>query len=614
MPHAVASRPADVAVVERAVRSASSARRRHRPWYRRITRDRVLLGLLGVLVLLLMVFGFQAWRATQSLRLAANQAELLQNQVVAGDDAGARSTLLGLRGSTQRARAMTDGMLWDVGASMPLLGRNIAAVQTVAQVADQVTTEALPPVVTLAKQINLKTFSPQDGKVDLAAVRRIAPSLEAADRALSAADRSLDAIDADSLLVPLRGPVGDVQTKIGGAADATASSELASRLLPSMLGGQGTRRYLLLIQNNAEVRASGGIPGSFAIITARDGRLSMGKQGGYVDLPQLSGPAVPMTDDEATTFPTSLVKDIRDVNVTPDFPRTGQIARAIAKKGLDTDVDGVISVDPVAMSYLLGGTGPVSLGQGVVLDQATAVDTLLSRAYLLLEPAQQDEVFKIAARAIFDAVKAGKGDARLVISGLAQAAAENRLTVWSAKDAEQREIATTGLSGELAGDDGRTPHVGVYLGDAASTKMEYYLDQTTTATSQRCLTGDVQEIVTSTTLRSNAPDNAAKLPASVTGDGRYTPRGTMRLLVRLIAPYGGGFTEVKLDGRTQTVYADSLKGRNVTKVLLTLEPGQTHTITTSMISGKGQDRPAVLSTTPGVQLTRNDVAVASACS
>jgi hypothetical protein len=614
MSPAGASRPAELPGVERVVRSASYARRRRRPWYRKISRDRVLLGLLGVLVLLLVVFGFQAWRATQSLRLAANQAELLQNQVVAGDDAGARSTLLGLRESTERARAMTDGMLWDVGASMPLLGRNIAAVQTVARVADQVTTEALPPVVKLAKQINLKTFSPQRGTVDLAAVRRIAPSLAAAEEALSTADHTLATIDVGSLLVPLRGPVGDVQAKIGGAADATAASELASRLLPPMLGERGTRRYLLLIQNNAEVRSTGGIPGSFAIVTARNGRLSMGRQGGYADLPQLSSPAVPMTDDEATTFPTTLVKDIRDVNVTPDFPRTGQIATALAKKGLDTEVDGVISVDPVAMSYLLGGTGPVSLGQGVVLDQATAVDAMLSKTYLLLESAQQDEVFKIAARAIFDAVKAGKGDARLVVSGLVQAAAENRLMVWSAKDAEQREIATTGLSGALAGDDGRTPHVGVYLGDAASTKMEYYLDQTTTATSQRCLTGDVQEIVTSTTLRSNAPDNAAKLPTSVTGDGRYTPRGTMRLLVRLIAPYGGGFTEVKLDGKPQTVYADSLKGRNVTKVLLTVEPGRTHTITTSMISGQGQDRPAILSTTPGVQLTRNDVPVPSACS
>ncbi|MCW2830640.1 MAG: hypothetical protein JWP31_1332, partial [Aeromicrobium sp.] len=59
----------------------SSQRSRHRPWYRRITRDQVLLGLLGLVVVVVLVFGWQAYRASQSLRLAANQAELLQNQI-----------------------------------------------------------------------------------------------------------------------------------------------------------------------------------------------------------------------------------------------------------------------------------------------------------------------------------------------------------------------------------------------------------------------------------------------------------------------------------------------------------------------------------------------------
>lgn len=593
---------------------SSSTRRRHRPWYRKLSRDRVLLAVLGVVVLLLVAFGYQALRAGQSLRLAASQAELLQNQVVAGDAAGARTTLSALTESADRARSLTDGPLWDAGARVPWLGRNVSAIRTVAEVTDDVTTRALPAVVDLADRINLKTFSPRRGRIDLAAVRETSPALRTADRSIGDAGRRLSTIDTDSLLVPLRGPVGDIQDRVRGAAAATASSELASRLLPTMLGSTGTRRYLLMIQNNAESRSTGGITGSFAILKAKDGRLSMGRQGSYGDLPTFDEPVLPMTTEEKAVFPPTLVTDIRDVNVTPDFPRTARIAQAMVEKGLGTTVDGVISVDPVAMSYLLAGTGPVSLGQGVVLDQTTAVEALLNKTYLLLPPAQQDEVFEISARKVFDAVAAGKGDARLIISGLVQAAAENRLTVWSAREAEQQEILTTGLSGALAADGGRTPQIGVYLGDAASTKMEFYLDQTTTATSRRCLDGDVQEIETSTTLASTAPDNAASLPESVTGDGRYTPRGTMRLLVRLVAPHEGGFTDVRLDGRTQTVYADRLGSRTVTRVLLTLKPGQTRTITTRMVSGRGQDRPAVLATTPGARAVRNDVRVPSSCS
>ena len=44
-----------------------------------------------------------------------------------------------------------------------------------------------------------------------------------------------------------------------------------------MLGEEGERTYLVAFQNNAEVRATGGMPGSMVELTARDGRLKMGR-------------------------------------------------------------------------------------------------------------------------------------------------------------------------------------------------------------------------------------------------------------------------------------------------------------------------------------------------
>lgn len=594
--------------------ASSQQRRRPKPWYRRITRERALLAALAAVVLLLLLFGWQAMRASSSLRLAASQAELLQNQIVAGDDAGAKATLGRLQESADRAKGTTDGLMWDIGSRVPLVGKNVKAVQTVSEVIDQVATEALPPVVALSKQINLDTFSPKDGRVDLAAVKKISPSIITADRALQRAERKLDGIDAQSLLVPLRGPVGAIQFKIGNAASASSNSVLAARLLPSMLGEGTTRRYLLLIQNNAEVRSTGGISGSFAMLKAKNGKLSMGFQGSYADLVQSPEPVVAMTTSEKTLFPATLATNILDVNVTPDFPRSGEIARALVKKVRDEDVDGVISVDPVAMSFILRATGPVQTDlPGFVLNEVNAVDLLLNTTYLKLGLQQQDDAFEIAARTVFDVITQGKADARLVIGGLVQGVAENRVMVWSSRAEEQALIGPSALSGALKGDDGSTPHVGMYLGDAASGKMEYYLDYATSVAAGRCLPGDIQEISTSTSLTSTAPSNAARLAESVVGTGKYTPKGTMKLIARFYAPFGGGFTSVKLNNVPQTIYADQQKGRNVTKVLLTIKPGETQTITTTMITGKGQDGDAVFSTTPGVRSTQNDVEVKSAC-
>lgn len=595
--------------------SSTQRRRGHRPWYRRITRDRVLLVVLGIVVLLLLLFAFQAYRASSSLRLAASQAELLQNQIVAGDDVAAKDTLASLQESADRAQGLTDGPLWDIGSKVPFFGKNVKAVQTVSRVVDDVAADAMPPVVALSKQINLDTFSPRDGKVDLEAINEIAPSVATVDKALTAAQRELDGIDAESLLVPLRGPVGTIQFKIDSAKSAADSGDLAARLLPPMLGEGGTRRYLLMIQNNAEIRSTGGIAGSYAILKAKGGKLTMGFQGSIQDLKQFSEPVLPLTKNEARVFAPTLVTNLLDSNITPDFPRTGEIAKAMVEKGLDVKVDGVISVDPVALSYLLAGTGPVKIKGGPVLDQTNAVDLLLNKTYTLLSDRDlQDAVFKTAARSIFDVVKKGRGEPRLVIDGLVRSAEENRLLVWSSHQKEQDLLQPSALSGELSGNGGRTPHVGLYIGDAASTKMEYYLDYQTNVIAGRCLAGDIQELSTTTELTSNAPSDAAKLPKAVTGNGLFTPRGTMRLVLRFYSPYAGGFTDVRVNGKSQTVYADTHRGRNVTKVVLTVDPQQTYTITTNMISGRGQDLDGVFSTTPGARSTQNDVPIKSACS
>ncbi len=160
-----------------------------------------------------------------------------------------------------------------------------------------------------------------------------------------------------------------------------------------------------------------------------------------------------MTDDETSVFSSVLVSDLRDANLTPDFPRTGEITRAMVKKGLDEDVDGVISVDPVAMSFILAGTGPVTLDGGGVLTQENAVAVLLNAVYVSYQDNErQDEIFQQAARKIFDVVKSGRGESRLAITGWSRPRAENRLTVWSSHDEEQRLIAALG---DLRGDEGR---------------------------------------------------------------------------------------------------------------------------------------------------------------
>ena len=49
----------------------------------------------------------------------------------------------------------------------------------------------------------------------------------------------------------------------------------ATRILPSVLGADGPRRYLVLVQNNSEPRSLGGLAGSVIELRANRGRIEL---------------------------------------------------------------------------------------------------------------------------------------------------------------------------------------------------------------------------------------------------------------------------------------------------------------------------------------------------
>ncbi|MBA2463434.1 MAG: DUF4012 domain-containing protein, partial [Nocardioidaceae bacterium] len=130
------------------------------------------------------------------------------------------------------------------------------------------------------------------------------------------------------------------------------------------------------------------------------------------------------------------------MNFTPDFPRTAELIAGMWESRQGLAVDGVVSADPVALSYMLRGTGPVETTGGRTLTAESAVPLLLSEVYAEIpDPARQNDFFDEAASSVFDAVAAGTGQPRIVLDGLTQAASERRVLVWSARGDEQRILA-----------------------------------------------------------------------------------------------------------------------------------------------------------------------------
>jgi hypothetical protein len=563
-------------------------------------RLRWALGLVGVALVVLVAYtGYQALQARSALKLVADDFTVLADQLTAGDATGARATLEDAQEHATDARDNTDGPGWWLTGKMPGVGPNIEAVRTVAGVSHGLAHDVLPDVVVASETLKPENLRPDNGRVDLAPIEEVAPVVVRADEALQRQVATVEDVDTSSLSTSIAEPVDLMADKLGEAARLSDRASRAVRLLPPMLGADGRRDYLLLFQNNAEVRATGGIPGSFAVVSAEDGRVRLGSQGDAATIGRFDSPPIPLTADERTLYGENLGRFPQNVTFTPDFTRSAELARAMWNDVNGLQVDGVISADPVALSYLLAGTGPVDAPGGRRLTADNAVDLLLSDVYAeITEPAQQNVFFNAVAGSVFDAVASGRGEPKVVLDGLVRGASERRLMVWSSVPEEQELLAPTKLGGALPTEPAAAPEVGVYLNDGSGNKMSYYLRHRVDVTQTRC-EGDRQYLDTTVDLRSTAPDDVASLPDYVAASGFGSPRGTIRTTFYVYAPVGGFVEEVLVDGEPVDVGRLEHDGREVVSTTLDLAPGEQRELSVRLAGGEGQLAEPVLRTTPG---------------
>ena len=146
--------------------------------------------------------------------------------------------------------------------------------------------------------------------------------------------------------------------------------------LAHVLGEDDFRRYMVVFQNEGELRATGGFLGSFAICDFQKGSF-LGcdiPEGGSYDLKgQLASYVKP-------PVPLQLVNgrwEFQDANWWPDFETSAQKMMWFYEESRDTTLDGVIAVNSAMLERFLSIVGPITnSAYGVTLDSDTAVHTL----------------------------------------------------------------------------------------------------------------------------------------------------------------------------------------------------------------------------------------------
>jgi hypothetical protein len=599
---------------------SSTNQRGHRQaaTHRRARRRRLVIASSWLAAVAVLAIAAAAWlgsRATiikTELEATTQLIPVLKGNIAGDKPQEASATADQLRAHTAAAREAAGDPLWALASAVPVLGANFSAIAEIARSADDVTTFGVAPLVKVFDSLNWDSLLPSSTGTNLEPIQQASPSVSAAAHAVRGSADRLNRIDASSLWPQVSEPMmrarEQLQT-VTGALDVAAN---AAQVAPNMLGAQTPRHYLLMIQNNAEARASGGIPGALAVLTLDKGKLTLGVQGSAADVGVMS-PVLPVDADQQRIYSTRLGTYMQDVNLTPDFPTAASTAQAMWEKKTGQHVDGVISLDPVALGYVLDATGPVkitspelvALAAGKLpteLNGKNVVPTLLSDVYAkIAQPQLQDAYFAGVAKEIFGALSSGQGEAKGLIEGLTRGTAEGRVLLWSESAQEQAVLAEYPLSGSIAGPSVAPAQFGVYFNDGTGAKMDYYVKRTVQLV-EECTGDDYGQVKVRITSTNTAPaDAATSLPTYVTGGGgNGVPAGTVRTNVVAYGPVQANVETVNVDGTKTGFAAHRHANRPVGTVTVSLAPGQSSTVELTFGKIVQHTEPTVF-VTPSVQ-------------
>ena len=333
-----------------------------------------------------------------------------------GDTAAARRAFRAAAHDFEAAHDDLNTPLVLPSLAVPYLASNMAAARSLAAIGSDLADAG----GAVAGAVQPSALDVVGGRLPLEEVRAITPKLARATEVLDDAEHRLQEVRDDPYLLPkIRDAADDVHRELAKAAAEAGHATLAARLAPALFGADGPRRYLLVVQNNAESRATGGFIGNYGVLTADNGKLHVDRlkrTREWNEALALSQPALDALDVPAdytnryAQFRPE--RSLQNVNLSPDFPSVGKVLMALAPHAGVGPVDGVMAVDPAGLAALLELTGPVEVeGWPVPVDAENVVDIALKEEYAAFAetPDRADFLGDIAQAAVEKATSENLG-------------------------------------------------------------------------------------------------------------------------------------------------------------------------------------------------------------
>ncbi len=463
---------------------------------------------------------------------------------------------------------------------IPILNKNLQAIKRLTSAGFQVSLagESLAKASMFFPQKHGKIdLSLSNGKVDLRPFLSAKPYIDQANLYTLQAMAEYEKAPSTLLIPSISKAREELGKQLPKLRDITTNMKLALDVLPGALGSQTPRRYFLAIQNNAELRATGGLIGNYGIVTMDKGRLSLTDFNEILKLQAMNPHANNVPKDYLARYGRFQATSIwSNTNMSPDFPTVSRILLNLYGSATGVSLDGVIAVDPVGLQYLLAAIGPINLpgDKSIIIDEHNVVNWTLIDAYAKYTNRDQRKDFLAdVARAVWLRVISGQiANKSKLIDQIRLALSEKHMAVFSNNSKEQALAESLGYGGALLPTD--NDYVQVIMQNHGANKIDVYMHE---------------EISYSIKLRPDGSGLARMsvnvinktpitgLPAYVSGDNPLGARGgSSNTWLNLYVPQGCQLTST--NGARNQVDIGTEKDKTVFSQYVKLASGTSRTV------------------------------------
>ncbi len=240
----------------------------------------------------------------------------------------------------------------------------------------------------------------------------------------------------------------DFKSKLPLFVEAIGKSSDYAKFFENLIDVSGSKRYLILFENSSELRPTGGFPGSYAVVSFKDGKMDDFFVDDVYNIDgQIKESIIPPLQMQHIT-PTW---GMRDANWFIDFPTSAHKIEEFYKKETGNSIDGVVAVNPKLVAEVLDVVGTVNMPEyNLSLDSKNILTTIQDQVEYGANRTQPKQVIKDFAPLLLHKIYTAKSEQWLQIFNNMVAAMDQKQVLMYFNNLSLESFATdNGFGGQV---------------------------------------------------------------------------------------------------------------------------------------------------------------------